>query len=305
MTLNPEITCFGITTLDHIYFQRGEEIRYSHTSGGGSGANVCLYLRAFGIKSELVSKIEKLNDYQLAIKDLKTLNVGIHKIYIEEDKFTREFFEIIKEGKHEFRSSCPVCGYRAKKLPFLRFNSKLFENLTENLKSKSWFFDRTSKSLLKIAEKGKKNGIPLAFDLGTISTRYFDKDVLLDTINLANIIQITEKKNKFLMKQLEIESLRDINQDLEIYIITSDENPIQAQLHDNPRLKIPLFRGFKVRDAAGAGDVFFASLLYQIIDEETSLENITNTTFKNFVEFANKAAAINCLFIGARGLLYD
>jgi len=279
MTLNPEITCFGITTLDHIYFQRGEEIRYSHTSGGGSGANVCLYLRAFGIKSELVSKIEKLNDYQLAIKDLKTLNVGIHKIYIEEDKFTREFFEIIKEGKHEFRSSCPVCGYRAKKLPFLRFNSKLFENLTENLKSKSWFFDRTSKSLLKIAEKGKKNGIPLAFDLGTISTRYFDKDVLLDTINLANIIQITEKKNKFLMKQLEIESLRDINQDL--------------------------FRGLKVRDAAGAGDVCFASLLYQIIDEETSLENITNTTFKNFVEFANKAAAINCLFIGARGLLYD
>jgi len=301
----PQITCFGLTTLDHIYFQEDEEIKYSHTIGGGSGANVCLYLQAFGLKCELVSKMGKLNDYQLAINDLKALNVEINKVYLEENKYTREFFEIIQNGKHKFRSSCPICGYKAKSYPFLRFNSKLFENLAENLKSKLWFFDRTSKSLLKIAEKGKNKNIPLAFDLGTISTRYFQKDILLDTINLANIIQIPEKKNKFLMKQLEIESLKDINQNLEIYIITSDKNSILAQLNNDTRLEIPLFRDFEVKDAAGAGDVFFASFLYQIISKNTSLKNINNAIFKEALEFANKAAAISCFFNGARGFLYD
>ena len=302
----------GLITTDHIMLKTGENWKYLGSIGGGSAANVYFALKSYDVPVKLIGAVgnKKPNILKVALKDINS-NSRNH-IFISKTSETREYYHIIEKKnnhwKHQFSSKSPITN--SNQLYSVQFRKSYFEDdFKKSIKDCIFFYmDRISKGLLDFAELADKEEIPLIFDFGTISTRYFKKNLIIKAIQLAKVIQIPQKIYNFLKKNLNFEKFQEINSNILIWIITAGKNPILVYHKNFGELKISTPNVKNILDTGGAGDAFMAMFIKQYYDlykEKKSIEKLNKQEFIKFLQNCIKNAKKACLFIGSRTYIYD
>ncbi len=309
-----EIFITGLITTDHVMIKNSKEWKYFGSIGGGSAANVYFALKTFNVPVKLISAVgnKKPNIQKIALKDLINSKENHNLIYMSETSETREYFHLIEKSNnhwtHKFSSSSPISNKKQnysvqlRKSYFIKNIKKIIDNCL------IFYMDRLSKGLLEFAELAKERRIPLIFDLGTISTRYFKESLVRKAIQIADIIQIPKKLFTLLCKNLKFNNFQDLNPNISIWIITDGKKPIRAYHINIGEINYEVEKINDVIDSAGAGDAFMAMLIKQISDlfrNNKSLENIDKKQFIQIIQNCIKNARKACLFIGSRTYIYD
>ena len=75
-------------------------------------------------------------------------------------------------------------------------------------------------------------------------------------------------------------------------------------LSQNKWKELPAFGVDGLVDAAGSGDWLTAGLIHKL-GQKNMLQNITNKHLRDALYFGQCLSALNCLYSGARGLMYN
>lgn len=309
-----EIFIAGLITADHILLKNGEEWKYFGSIGGGSAANVYFTLKSFKLPVKLIGAVGNKNPSLLktALKDIEDGSDNSNLLYISKNSETREYYHLINKinnhWKHKFSSSSPVSDKKQNYSVQFRksFFIPSFNNAIEECKL--FYMDRLSKGLLDFADLAKEKKIPLIFDFGTISTRYYKEEIIRKAINLADIIQIPKDIYDFLIKNLKFKSFQELNPDISIWIITDGGNPVLAYHKNIGQLEIEVQKLKNILDGGGAGDAFMSMLIkqtYELYNINKSFEKLNKVEFIEILNNCVKSAQMACLFIGARTYIYE
>lgn len=290
-----KITGTGFLTLDIIL--NGSKSTPPKLHAGGSFGNVLTILSYLGFETYPIARLADNVVTDLLIEDIKSWNVNTNLIFKEEKGSTPIIIHRIlkdKNGKpnHKFEFRNPLNGnwlpsYR----PFLSKKIKNIENRIPN--STIYYFDRVSRSSIDLAKQAKKNGALVYFEPSSYNTsKQFSECIEVADIikysfdRIKNYKELFPKSNSILeietngSKGIRYRFKSDIWNDLNPYLI---ENTV---------------------DTAGAGD-WCSSGIIKIISTNGMLINQTNCQIEEALNYGQALGAINCLFDGARGTMYN
>jgi len=128
------------------------------------------------------------------------------------------------------------------------------------------------------------------------------KETVKQALKKANLVKLSFDEFKILSDFEKIEKIEEFRSeyDIDLLVVTSGaEGSFYCNKHHHGFVK---GKKVKVLDTTGAGDGFFAGLLYKIIQlnaaDSTSLNNLTEEQFTEITEFANAAGAITTMKLG-------
>ena len=307
------ITSIGLICVDHIYVKSKSEIKYISSTGGGSASNVIAYLSGLGNNTSIIGLIGNDKLAEIILKDFKKFNVNTQGL-IQNNSPTKQIAHIItsnSKNDHFFSLLCPFCK---QKYSFSSpFRSSLIKTVHKEIIKQSCLLilDRVSKSYLEFTKIAKNFKIPIIIDLGTINQNFINIENIKKAILNADILQIPEKVNNFLLRKLNIQNYWEINNFLNGVIITANKNSILTSIRLNSEIiniTIPVLPMNTLIDSGGAGDTFlayFVNELKMITNNFTNFNNISINNWKDCILIAGKSASYSCQFYGARGYLYN
>jgi len=199
---------------------------------------------------------------------------------------------------HRFAPRCPVCETRSPS--FCAISEEAAEELMKDLPSPDiFFFDRVSKSIIKLARWALSKGALLFFEPFRVKSELQDEfyEALQLTHILKHSIEQREQLAPFLKGKrntlLEIETL---GEDGLQYRYQPSAGDAQNGRH-LPALPVP-----HIADAVGSGDWCSATLIHRLGKETLqTLQTISQEALETAIASGQAAAAWNCQFIGARG----
>lgn len=295
MNEKTKITGTGFLTLDIIL--NGSKSTPPKLHAGGSFGNVLIILSYLGFETYPIARLADNVVTDLLIKDIEHWDVKTNLIFKEEKGSTpiiihRILKDKLGKPKHKFEFRNPVNGnwlpsYR----PFLSKRIKNIESQIPN--SKVYYFDRVSRSSIDLAKKAKENGAIVYFEPSSYNTsKQFN-----ECIEVADIIKYSNDRIKN-YKELFPKS----NSILEIE--TNGSKGICYRFKSDKWKELDPYLIENTVDTAGAGD-WCSSGIIKIISRNGKLVNQTNGQIEEALNYGQVLGAINCLFDGARGVMYN
>ena len=157
----------------------------------------------------------------------------------------------------------------------------------------------------KAIEFAKKNNCLISFDpnvrLPLWETPEACREAILEFLPFANIVKISDEELEFITGiSDEAEALNFLLQgDVEVIIYTKGTITKERKVF-SPSFKV------QAQDTTGAGDSFIGSFLYQVAEEDNTLESLVNLSedkVKEILTFSNATAALTVCKRGAIGAL--
>lgn len=303
----------GLLAVDHIFLSlnnkdKPRKYEYLGSSGGGTVSNILCMLSLLNHKTTIFGITGNDMGENIIKEDMRLFNINYDNIIRKGDKkdikTTRQFtHKILLSGKHSFESRCFECGIK-----FTRDYQMTEHILTEkviNISKKSNFiFDRANKATMKLAEKSKmnENKIIYNFDFNIYGKYQENNEIVL---NHCDIVKTNERVfNKF------IEGNKEDKIDLWIkkypyndylFITKGDQGVYGFATIDNEKIpyNLPSISCEQIRDSSGAGDIFTALIIDQLL-KNNKIKKIEH--FYNLVNTAQALASLNCTLYGARAL---
>ena len=162
----------------------------------------------------------------------------------------------------------------------------------------------------KAIEFAKKHNCLISFDpnvrLPLWETPEACRKAILEFLPLANIVKISDEELEFITGiSDEPKALEFLLQgDVEVIIYTKGTNGAEFITKER-KVFSPSFR-VQAQDTTGAGDSFIGSFLYQVAEDDNTLESLVNLSeekIKEILTFSNATAALTVCKRGAIGAL--
>lgn len=294
--------CFGagLVALDVIL--NGSPETLPKLSAGGSCGNVISILGYLGWHSNPVARLANDQAGAELINDLKRWGIHIDNISISGEGSTPIIIHRIlkdKTGKpiHRFEFRDPETkAYLPQFKPITK--NIAAEIISQDSRPQVFYFDRMNPGTLELATHWKAQGAVIYFEPSSIKdSKEFERFLAIADIVKFSHDRIPDFKERYSSIRcfLEIETLG--TQGL-VYRIKKSAAPDQWK-------SVKAFSLPNIQDAAGAGDWFTSGIIYRLCAEGIrGLKEASIAEIKNALQFGQMLGAFNCLYDGARGLMY-
>ena len=296
-------TCVGtgfivLDVVQHLGDSDVKEKRYV----GGSCGNVLSVLAYLGWNAVAVGRIGRDAAGHELLSDFRKF--GVKTNFLEQDEgagtpivVQQNYSDAKGRRRHRFSLSCPTCGAR---MPAYRpILTRSADVLASKLPNHSvFYFDRLAPGILELATKSAEGSL-VVFEPSGIK----DEKLFKDCLSVAHIVKYANDR------------LPGIRQ-----LVSKAKVPIEVETFGAKGLRVSVrkngsrvisrnFSAFPVanfKDSSGSGDWCTAGLLRSLLNGDTRIANICEDAEKVFAaaRFGQALAALNCNFVGARGLMY-
>lgn len=308
-----KIITIGEALIDFIPNKKGcslKEVVGFERVAGGAPANVAAVVSKLGGKSNFISQLgeDAFGDY--IIDELNKVNVDTSYVLRTNKANTGLAFVSLKEdGNRDFSF------YRNPSADMLLNAAEIEEeDFTEggilHFCSVSLIDAPIKEAHKKAIEFAKKHNCLISFDpnvrLPLWETPEACRKAILEFLPLANIVKISDEELEFITGiSDEAKALEFLLQgDVEVIIYTKGTNGAEFITKER-KVFSPSFR-VQAQDTTGAGDSFIGSFLYQVAEDDNTLESLVNLSeekIKEILTFSNATAALTVCKRGAIGAL--
>ena len=289
----------GLVALDVIL--NGNPKTLPKMSAGGSCGNVLSILAFLGWESLPVARladnpatVELLSDFSrwhvnetfLKINDEGSTPIIIHRILKDAEGNPNHRFEFRDpESKDWLPNFKPIT---------INFAREITEQV---IQPQVFYFDRANPGTIELASHYRDKGALIFFEPSSIKDeRLFSKSLSLSHVVKFSNDRIKDYKDRYKTSQTELE-IETQGKDGIIYRTSKSKS--------NQWKRIKPFMVDKVVDTAGAGDWCSASIIMKLGVEGYSLfKSKSNHEIEDALNFGQLLAGLNCMFDGARGLMY-
>jgi fructokinase len=269
---------------------------------GGTCGNVLIALAFLGWDAFPIARLRSDSASKRVIEDLKRWGVKLDFVSLSDSGSTPVVVQHVREDgngerSHKFSRKCPACGSW---LPWYKaVKAATVPDLSPRLpKADVFYFDRTSRGAITLAEHARQSGATVVFEPSSES----DPGLLVDAIDVAHIVKIASDRLRgneeliaartplLLIETLGSQGLRFI------------QRPTRGR---RTWKTLPAFPVDKVRDAAGAGDWCTAGLISSLGPlGPDRLAKISADDIEEALRRGQAMASWACRFDGARGGMY-
>lgn len=264
---------------------------------GGAPANVVAILARLGSKAALVSKVGRDHFGALLQEALLGCGVDVSMLsFTDEANTTLAIVHLNDEGDRSFsfyRKPGADTFLQTKDIPFDRIeNCRLL-----HFGSVSMTHEPARATTKESVERAKAAGALISFDPNVRIDLWENDEEAKQCIrwgmNYADILKISEEELFFITGTTDVQEGALVLQkqfNITLIIVTLGEKGCYYRLSDHDGY-VP---GFTVQavDTTGAGDAFMGSLLYKILQLESSLEQLENEQMISMLTFANAGGAL-------------
>jgi fructokinase len=268
---------------------------------GGTCGNVLTALAFLGWDAYPVARLRADAASKRVIHDLTYWGVRLDFVSVSETGSTPVVVQHIRENgngerSHKFSRRCPTCGNW---LPWYKaVKAAAIPDLSPRLpKANVFYFDRTSRGAVTLAEHARLAGALVVFEPSAES----DPALLDDAIAAAHVVKIaadrrrgnesvlTAKRPALIIETLGADGLR--------YSKSSAGKRVWKSL--------PAFPVKDLRDSAGAGDWCTAGIISQLGSlGPIGLAGAPTSTVEHAIRQGQAMASWTCRYDGARGGMY-
>ena len=298
-----KVISIGEALIDFIPHEKGvalKDVSNFLRVAGGAPLNVAAAVSKLGV--------DGFGDHIL--EEVAPLGVDVSKVLRTKEANTALAFVSLKEdGERDFSF------YRNPSADMLLNASEIEEEVFEDggilhFCSVSLIDAPIKEAHRKAIEFAKKHNCIISFDpnvrLPLWETPEACRKAILEFLPFANIVKISDEELEFITGIAdESEALNFLLQgDVEVLIYTKGTNGAEFITKERKVFS----QSFKVeaQDTTGAGDSFIGSFLYQVAEEENTLESLVNLEagkIKDMLTFSNATAALTVCKRGAIGAL--
>lgn len=286
----------GFAALDLIFpwSNRQDESGAEHFSAaGGTCANVLLTLAQLGLHVSFLSRLGR-DPAGMNISDsFRQAGVDVNAIFHDDTISSPIILQYLGSPEREGDDHWFSRHYQGRHLPGytgITRDQVLFATPTLT-RSQAFVFDRLTPETLSAAHTASSGGALVLFEPSAIR----DQALFRDALAFIDIL-------KFSSQRLDKEKLPDTwLTDVPVVIRTSGEMGLDIFFRGRPRpYHLPAIKAPRMADSCGSGDMVTAGLLFwlgtsEIRDRQAFLQGIGK---------GQKLAAMNCAFVGARGLFH-
>lgn len=298
--VNEKSTCVGTGFVALDVIVNGNPHTPAKLCAGGSCGNVLSILSFLGWNSSPIARLGNNEAAKALCDDLVNFNVDTSLISITDDGSTPVIIHrILKDQhgnpKHKFEFRDPATGaWLPGYKPVLKIS---VDSIVESQPSANvFFFDRVSRSSIDLAKYYKAKGALIYFEPSSMKRdRNFDEALELADITKFSNERLPEYETLFpdCMSDIEIQTL---GKDGIKYRLKSSGG--QLWTHSAPYILE------NTVDTAGAGDWCTAGIISKL-QEKKNDRSFSTTDVESAIDFGQALGALNCLFFGARGMMYS
>jgi len=270
-----------------------------HPITGGSCANVLIIMSYLGWNSYPIGQLGNDDAGKLIMKDFLKQRVNTEFVYYGRRASTPVIIERLHKNKnvpfHKFEFSCPRCKAP---LPHNRaISSKVTLQVISNLpKSNVFYFDRASKSALKLANVQRELGALIIFEPSIPAENHN----FLEAVKVAHIVKYSDDKlnGEIPYDKIPIEIQTLGNKGLRYRITTNKNNKRVWRI-------VPPFPSPTFIDSAGAGDWVTAGIINTLgRDGSKGINKLRISQIEMALKYGQALAAIKCGYLGPRTIMY-
>src|SRR6185437_10584602 len=262
-------------------------------------------LAYLGWQSYPIARLSDDGASKLVATDLKHWGVNLDLVSFSDDGSTPVIVQHIrnKDGvpTHSFSRKCPCCGaimpwYKAIRVVDV-------ETLAPKLpKYQVFFFDRTSRGAITLAEKAKEDGALVFFEPSTSS----EPGLLDDALQLAHIVKLSADRisgNEAVLASPHPKLIVETQGSTGLRFRFNGSSGSHGGVKKWTRMDaVP---ATVLKDSAGAGDWCTAGIIYMLGGlGAKGLDSLTLTEVRQAVRVGQAMASWACGFVGARGGMY-
>jgi sugar/nucleoside kinase (ribokinase family) len=268
---------------------------------GGTCGNVLTALAYLGWNAYPIARLRSDAASKRITEDLSYWGVKLDFVSLSDCGSTPVVVQHIHhngkgERSHRFSRHCPTCGNW---LPWYKaVRATTIPDLATRLpKADVFYFDRTSRGAITLAENARKNGALVVFEPSSGS----GPDQLADALATAHVVKVSSDRMSG------NEAFRNAAAPVLLIETLGADGLRYAHGRGKKRTwkSLPAFKVADLRDAAGAGDWCTAGVISQLCHRgpqglESASENDVHTALRR----GQAMAAWTCHYDGARGGMY-
>ncbi|MBL7759122.1 MAG: hypothetical protein JNK08_00330 [Sediminibacterium sp.] len=288
----------GLIALDAVL--NGKPDMQPQYFAGGSCGNVLTILSYLGWNVYPVARLSDNIAGRILLDDFIRWNVRHEFVSTESDGSTPIIIHRILKDKngisrHRFEFRDPTNGSY---LPsYKAVLAATIKDLEPSLpKARLYYFDRLNRASIDLAKKVKQDGGFVFFEPSNMK----EERLFSQALEYADILKFSQERlpdyrRKFKKPRVQVE------------IETRGEAGLVFRTKSSPVWKEERSFFFKdIADAAGAGDWCTSGIIHQLFFNQTeqTSSKFTNTRLREALKFGQALGALNCLFFGARGMMY-
>jgi len=290
----------GLVALDVIV--NGSPETPAKLCAGGSCGNVLSILSFLGWESKPIARLSDNVASENLLNDFSQFDVNTSLLSKSSDGSTPIIIHRIlkdKDGnpKHKFEFRVPGTGaWLPQYKPVLKLAVQKIIDLQPA--TKVYYFDRISPSTMDLVKYYKGKGALIVFEPSSLK---LDKS-FLEALSLANIVKFSNDRipeyGEFFTSAIA---------DLEIETLGKDGLRYRMKSSDNKEwIRIDPFNLDHILDSAGAGDWCTAGIINKLGHNGIqSFQDSTRDKVEQALNMGQALGALNCLFFGARGMMYN
>ena len=279
-------TCVGagMATLDIVYNGSDRPDVYA----GGSCTNVLTILSWLGWRAINVARLGADPEGRAVLDDITRWGVVTDHISIEQHIRTQRIIERLSpEGKHAFSLKCSHGKWLPWHRPFLL--RKVGRVLDTVGVPDVFYFDMATPAALEMARRFGEIGSVVVFE----PQRIHNKRIFAECLKATDVL-------KHCRRQAENDADHGIVPPLEIQTMGADGLRYRAGFLNGGWRHMGAVKAAGVVDAAGSGDCLAAGFIHMIGRPWDS----TRQDIEKALRFGQALAAVNCGFVGSRGIMY-
>jgi sugar/nucleoside kinase (ribokinase family) len=269
---------------------------------GGTCGNVLTALAFMGWQSYPIARLRSDAASKRIVEDLVSWGVQLDFVSLSETGSTPVVVQHIRQNRegersHSFSRKCPACGawlpwYKAVRA------ANVPELATRLPKANVFYFDRTSRGAISLAQNARNDGAVVVFEPSSES----DPALLKDALAAAHIVKVASDRTEG------NEALLDARTPL-LVIQTMGADGLRFAHRPTRGRRIwrnlSSFRVNALRDSAGAGDWCTAGIISSLgLLGPEKLAQASVTDCEAALKRGQAMAAWTCRFDGARGGMY-
>lgn len=273
-----------------------------HSYAGGSCGNVLAILSFLGWSAYPIARLNGDAASQLVREDLVRWGVNLEYASLEPTARTPIVVQtnrLSEEGycEHRFSWRCPSCGNHLPSFAAVRGDS--VDLLLEPFpRSDVFYFDRTSKGILMMAEKARAGGALVYFEPSAkVTPKHMEA-----ALNFSDIVKYSVER--FPEKICALDRSDSVRLEIQTHGRLGTEYRYVGKQGTSAWSKQAAFNLNQMKDSAGAGDWFTSALINTLVRTKQDLSSLSKESIKSAIVRASAYAAWSCRYAGARGGMY-
>lgn len=294
--LSQNVIGSGLIALDLI-LSEGEVLpARANVLAGGSCGNVLTILAYLGWNSFPIAQLSDNPASELLCQDMHRWGVNTRFLTISNQGITPVIIHRVYQStaKHRFEFKNPQT--KAWLPRFRPISQRYVKTIVGELPRPAvFYFDRVSPATLILANECRKQGSLIVFEPSSIK----DEDLFNKALAISHVIKFSQER---------IPTYKDLypNSQVLLEIQTLGNNGItyRSAKNGNAWHELPAYSIEGIVDTAGAGDWCTAGIINTLLVHNLNFERLTRSMIEHALKVGQSMGAINCCFIGARGVMY-